>query len=543
MEQGNRYVAIDTLCEGQKSKLYAAHGECVAGSRLNRRTCPDLIVVEYDPSGPHGMTSRMLDNLRRVTSVVNMPVLILSDEKQLVHNDFDFLAERSSMGRHLNRLSQLCDSSIAISTSDLIDMDDNDIYNALISASRSVSRVGSNYSVAKSAPVCSNKSSVYEKTVWNRLILGAVIASLTLCLHIFCPSVPYGLQLQQTDFRFQVINKNSILIKSPPLLHRQASFWSSALYVSHDFNVDTVARAYGEVVPNAEILKVFGDEALITLNPRDAWGDINITLSSMAFKKWYIVNLGHREHAHDYDEERDSVLKLFKAWTATKGESIWAQSMELYVDYVRPAAKGASECAGKGLRQLGERISDRYSEYSTIAVLPALLKGYNASLTLITENGNQGALLVRTKYDTAKEFSSQCFVELSQWWSDHATRSSVRPTSLWAVLYTSWKKAKDSMEPTAVSVSGNLKRLNSKVCEKYVMYKNADFKSSMASAVSAHRKLSQVIAKANNKFVEGFKSAEYDVRNKYYQNTATASKNAKKVFDKYMKNMRKSMQV
>ncbi|KAK9249129.1 hypothetical protein V1506DRAFT_527096 [Lipomyces tetrasporus] len=543
MEQGKRYIAIDTLFDGQKSKLYAAHGECVAGSRLNRRTCPDLIVVEYDPSGPHGITSRMLDNLRRVTSVVNVPVLILSDAKQLVHSDFDFLAERSSMARHLNRLSEACDSSIAISTSDLIEMDDNDIYNALISASRSVCRVGSNHSVAKNTPVCSNKSSVYEKTVWNRLILGAVIASLTLCLHIFCPSVPYGLQLQQTDFRFHVISKNSILIKSPTLLHRQSSFWTSAHYVSHDFNVDTVSRACGEVVPNAEILKVFGDEALITLNPRDAWGDINITLSSMAFKKWYIVNLGRQEYAHDYDVERDSMLKLFKAWTATKSVRIWAQSKELYLDYVKPAAKGASKCAGKGLRQLGDRISDHYSEYSNIAVWPALLKGYNASLILITENGNQGALFVRTKYDAAKEFSTQGFVELSQWWSDLATHSGERTTSLLAVVYTSWKNAKNSMEPTAVSVSGNLKRLNSKVYEKYVRYKNADFKSSVSSAVNAHRKLFQVIAKANNKFVEGFKFVEEDARNKHYQNTATASKNAKKVFDKYMKTLRKSLQV
>ncbi|KAK9329689.1 hypothetical protein V1520DRAFT_342492 [Lipomyces starkeyi] len=532
-EQGGRSIAIDTMSDGQNSRLYAVRGDCLAGSRLNWRTCPDLIVVQYDPSGPRGITSRMMENLRRVSSVVNVPILILSDAKQQVQSDFDFLAERASMGRRLSGLCQARDSSISLSTSDLIDIDDYEIYNALISASRSSWRDDSLHSVARGTPVRANKSSVYEKTVWNRLVLGAVIASLAVCLHMFCPSVPYGAQLHQTDFRFHVISRNSILIRAPTVMRRQASFWSPALDINPSFAVDTVSHAYGECVLTPAISKVFEDEALITLDPKESWGDINITLSSMAFKKWYIVNLGGQEYTNDYDYGRDSIR--FKAWTTTERANIRFKSKELYTDYVKPAAKDFSDCTADRLRQLGASISEHCSEYSKI-IEPAVLKGYNVSLILMTRSGNQGALFVKTKYDTAKEFSSQRLVELSQWLSDFARSSGEKGASLWADLYASWQKAEVSMEPAVSSVSGNLKSLNSKAYEIYRQYKIVELKSSVSNACNAHRRLVQVC----NKFVDGFHAAHEDARSRHHKNKAAASKKAKKIFDKYVKNKRKS---
>ncbi|KAK9389302.1 hypothetical protein V1515DRAFT_595471 [Lipomyces mesembrius] len=538
LEQGDRFIAIDTMSDGQNSRLYAVHGDCFAGLRLNRRTCPDLIVVHYDPAGPRGITSRMMENLRRVSRVVNVPILILSDAKQQVQSQFDFLAERASMARRLSGLCQARDSSISISTNDLIDIDDYDIYNALISASRSSWRVDSLHSVPKGTPVRANKSSVYEKTVWNRLVLGAVVASLAVCLHIFCPSVPYGVQLHQTDFRFHVISKNNILLKAPTVMG-PASFWSPALHINPSFDVDTVSHAYGECVLNPAISEVFGDEALITLDPKDAWGDINITISSMAFKKWYIVNLGGQEYANDYDDGRDSILQSFKAWTTAERANIRFKFKELYTDYVKPAAKGFSDCSADRLMQLGASISKHCSEYSKIIDWPAVLNGYNVSLISMTRSGNQGALFVKTKYDTAKEFSSQRLDELSQWLSGIARSSGEQGASLWAGLYTSWQKAEVSMEPAVSSVSGHLKSLNSKVYEIYRQYKIVELKSSVSNAGNAHRKLVQ----ASNKFVEGFNAAHEDARSRHHKNKAAASKKAKKIFDKYVKNKRRSKHI
>ncbi|KAK9375153.1 uncharacterized protein V1513DRAFT_458331 [Lipomyces chichibuensis] len=528
------------MSDGQSSRLYAAPGDCFAGLRLNRRTCPDLIVVQYDPSGPHGITSRMMENLRRVSSVVHVPILILSDAKQQVQNDFEFLAERASMGRRLSGLCQAPDSSISVSTSDLIDIDDYDIYNALISASRSSWRDDSLRSIARDTPVLSNKlskGSVYEKTVWNRLVLGAVIASLAVCLHILCPSVPYGAQLLQPDFRFHMISKNSILIRAPTVMRGQPSFWfwSPALNLNSSFDVDTVSHAYGECVLNPAISKIFGDEVLITLDPNDAWGDVNITLSSMTFRKWYIVNLGAQEYINDYDYARDSILPSFKAWTTTDRANIRFKSEKLYTDYVKPSAKGLSDCTADQLRQLGASISDHCSEYSKIIDWPAVLKGYNVSLILMTRSGNQGALFVKTKYDTAKEFSSDRLVELSQWLSGVARSSGEKGASLWADLYASWQEAEVSMEPAVSSVSGFLKRSNSKAYEIYRQYKIVGLKSSVSKAGNAHRKLVQ----ACNKFVEGFNAAHEDARSRHHKNKAAASKKAKKIFDKYVKNKRK----
>ncbi|KAK9352869.1 hypothetical protein V1523DRAFT_412656 [Lipomyces doorenjongii] len=537
LEQGDRYIAIDTMSDGQNSRLYAVHGDCFGGSRLNRRTCPDMIVVYYDPAGPRGITSRMMENLRRVSSVVNVPILILSDAKQQVQSEFDFLAERVSMARRLSGVCQARDPSISLSTNDLIDIDDYDIYNSLISASRSSWRDDSLHSVAKDTPVRASKSSVYEKTVWNRLVLGAVIASLAVCVHIFCLSVPYGAQLHQTDFRFHVISKYSILIKAPTVM-RPSSFWSPALHISPSFDVDTVSHAYGECVLNPAISKVFGDEALITLDPKDAWGDINITISSMAFKKWYIVYLGGQEYTIDYDDGRDSILQSFKAWTTADGANIRFKS-KLYTDYVKPAAKGFSDCSAERLVQLKASISEHCSEYSKIIDWPTILKGYNVSLILMTRSGNQGALFVKTKYDTAKEISSQRLVELSQWLSGITRSSGEKGASLWAGLYTSWQKTQVSMETAVSSVSGHLKSLNSKAYEIYRQYKIVELKSSVSNAGNAHRKLVQ----ACNKFVEGFNAAHEDARSRHHKNKAAASKKAKKIFDKYVKNKRRSKHI
>ncbi|KAK9365912.1 hypothetical protein V1509DRAFT_316993 [Lipomyces kononenkoae] len=537
-EQGDRYIAIDTLSDSRNSTLYVAHGDCFSGSRLNRSTCPDLIVVYYDPSGPSGITSRMMENLRRLASVVNVPILILSDSKQQIRNDFDFIAERATIGLRLSKLCRGDDSSLSLSMSDLTEMDDYDIYNALISASRSDTLVDSR-SIAKDMLIRISKSCSYERTIWKRLIFGAVIASLSVCLHIFYPSMPYGLQLQQTDFRFHVISKNSILIKAPTVMHQSVSFWPPSVSpVNHDFDVDAVCHAYGECLPNASISKIFGDEAVITLDRKDAWGDINVTISSTAFKKWYIVKLGEQEQEYANNYKHDSILRSPKTWPiAESTDLIRIGSEDLYTHVVKPAAAAISDrSAGGLLRKLGASISEHCSEYSNAIDWAALLKGYQGSLVLLTQSGNQGAIFVKTQYDTAKEFSSNGIVELSHVLSGIADRSRDNGASLWASVYTSWQETKVSVKPTLSSVSEQLRNLNS-VYEKYLRCQLAELKSQVPySASNAHRKL----AKTCSKFVEGFKAAREDAMRMHRKNKAIASKNAKKAFKKYVKNKKKS---
>ncbi|KAK9239304.1 hypothetical protein V1525DRAFT_339454 [Lipomyces kononenkoae] len=538
LEQGDRYVTVDTLSESQKSRLYVAKGDCFSGSRLNQRTCPDLIVVYYDPSGPSGITSRMMENVRRVASVVNVPILILSDAEQQVQTDFDFIAERASMGRRLSKLCRGTDSSLSISIANLTEMDDHDIYNALISASRSDTTVDSR-SIATNILNRVSNSCVYERTIWKRLIIGAVIAFISVCLHTFCPPVPYGLQLQQTDFRFHVISKNSILIKAPAVMRRSVSFWRpSVSLVSHDIDVDAVRYAYGECVPNASVSKIFGDEAVVTLDRKDAWGDINITISSMEFKKWYIVNLGEKEYANNYEDAHDSKLRSPRTrTTAERADLVRVSSEQLHTHVVKPAAEVMSDrIAGELLRKLGVSIAEHYSDYSRALDWTALLKGYQGSMVLLAKRGNQGAMFVKTQCDTAKELSSKGAMELSHVLSDIAKRSGDDAASLWGSFYTSWQNAKVSMKPTLSSVSGKLKGLNSKVYEKYLHCHLVKIKSPVSNAGNAHKKL----VNACNKFVEGFKAARDDAMSMHHKNKVLASKKAKKVFKKYVKNKKKS---